>query len=47
MVQTISRVYKKADNIGQKGGTPSTILLWILQRLYKIHGLERVEYNLL
>ena len=34
-----------ADNIGQKGATPSTKLLWILQRPYKIPGLEPVGYN--
>ena len=31
------------DNIGQKGGTPSIIPLWILQRPYKISGFEPVE----
>ena len=33
------------DNIGRKDGTPSTILQWILQRLYKIPGPEPVGYN--
>ena len=34
-----------AVNIGQKSGTLSTVLLWILQRPYKIPGLEPVGYN--
>ena len=34
-----------AEYIGQKRGTPSTILLWILQRPYKIPGFGPVGYN--
>ena len=34
-----------ADNMGRKGGTISTILLWISQRPYKIPDFEAVWYN--
>ena len=37
-----------ADNIGQKrGGTPSKIVFWIIERPYKIRGLKPGEYKLL